>query len=178
MSGFRRLALTPLGKGPVLFAVLLGAVAPVFFAVGSLVVLEKGDLTPLALLGLQALVALVTLGLVLPLWRREASFDGQRLRVKATWYTRESPLLDFQLDQARVVDLQEHRELKPFVKTNGYALPGLMAGHYRLRDLRKAFCLITDPGKVLALPHADGRVWLLSLQHPQAVLDILRRRPD
>lgn len=177
MSEFRRLALTPLGKAPIAFAIFLGAGVPIFFAVGLLFVLERGDLAPLSLLVLQALVALVTLGLVLPLWRREASFDGSRLRVKATWYTRESPLSDFRLDQARVVDLREQREFKPFIKTNGYGLPGLMAGHFRLRDRRKAFCLVTDPAKVLALPHADGRVWLLGLEHPQAVLDILRRRP-
>lgn len=178
MSEFRRLALTPLGRAPIVFALVVGAGMPVFFAVGTLFVFEDGDITPVMLLGMQAAVALVTLGLVLPMWRREASFDGRHLRVKATWYTRESPLRDFKLDQARVVDLREHRELKPFIKTNGYRLPGLLAGHFRLRDLRKAFCLLTDPSTVLALPHADGRVWLLSLQHPQAVLDILRRCPD
>lgn len=177
MSGFRRFALTPLGKAPIAFAVFLGAAVPIFFAVGTLFIFERGDIAPLSLLALQGLVGLVTLGVVLPLWRREASFDGRRLRVKATWYTRESPLSDFRLDQARVVDLREQREFKPFLRTNGYGLPGLMAGHFRLRDLRKAFCLVTDPAKVLALPHADGRVWLLSLEHPQAVLDILRRDP-
>ena len=62
------------------------------------------------------------------------------------------------------------------LKSNGYALPGFHSGHFRLRDWkRRAFCLVTDPSKVLALPHADGRVWLLSFEHPQAVLDILRR---
>ena len=177
MSTDRRLALSPLGKAPVIFAVAVGGAVPIIVAIFALMQLESGDLSPALLLVIQGAIALLTLGLVLPLWRREASFDGQRLRVKATWYTRESPLSDFQLDQARVVDLREHTEFKPFIKTNGYGLPGMMAGHFRLRDLRKAFCLVTDPAKVLALPHADGRVWLLSLQHPQAVLDILRRGP-
>ena len=100
---------------------------------------------------------------------------GQRLRVKAAWFTRVSPLVDVQLDQARVVDLREHDEFKPFIKTRGLRTPGLVAGHFRVRDLRKAFFPVTDSSKVLALPHADGRVWLVSLQHPQAVLDIPRR---
>ena len=39
-----------------------------------------------------------------------------------------------------------------------------------------AFALIKGAAlAVLVLPHADGRLWLISLLHPQAVLDILRR---
>jgi hypothetical protein len=177
MTTDRRLALAPLGKAPVVFAVALGGVVPIIVALFALMQLESGEISPALLLVIQGGIALVTLAVVLPMWRREASFDGQRLRVKATWYTRESPLSDFRLDQARVVDLREHREFKPMLKTNGMGMPGLMAGHFRLRDRRKAFCLVTDPARVLALPHADGRIWLLSLQHPQAVLDILRRDP-
>ncbi len=175
MSTFHRLALPPLGKAPVVLALVLGALLPVAIAVLVVLQVRGGTLAPATMLAVQASLAVVVLAIVLPLWRREASFDGQRLRVKATFYTRESPLSEFVLDQARVVDLREHTELKPLIKTNGYGLPGLQAGHFRLRDGRKAFCLLTDRSRVLALPHADGRLWLLSLTHPQAVLDILRR---
>lgn len=175
MNSERRLALSPLGKAPVLLAVLFAAVLPIIIAVVAVLQVDRGALSPVVMLAVQGLVALLTLGLVLPLWRRQATFDGQHLRVKATYYTREAPVSEFALDKARVVDLREHTELKPLLKTNGVGMPGLMAGHFRLRDRRKAFCLVTDPAKVLALPHADGRIWLLGLEHPQAVLDILRR---
>jgi hypothetical protein len=171
----RRLALTPLGKAPVLFAVGFGAVLPLVIAVVVILQVRSDALSPALMLLIQGIVAVSVLAVVLPMWRREASFDGKRLRVKAAYYTRESPLSLFDLAAARVVDTREHAEFKPRLKTNGFALPGFQAGHFRLRDRRKAFCLVTDPSKVLALPHADGRVWLLSLQHPQAVLDILRR---
>lgn len=171
----RRLALTPLGKFPVLFVIGFGAVLPIAIAVTMALQVRSESLSPAMMLLIQGIVAVTVLGVVLPMWRREASFDGKRLRVKATFYTRESPLSDFDLASARVVDTREHTGFKPLIKTNGYALPGLHAGHFRLRDHRKAFCLVTDPSKVLALPHADGRVWLISLEHPQAVLDIFRR---
>ncbi|MBW8366604.1 MAG: hypothetical protein K0M70_01945 [Arenimonas sp.] len=177
MNSERRLALSPLGKAPVVLAVLFAAVLPIIIAVVAVLQVDRGALSPVVMLAVQGLVALLTLGLVLPLWRRQATFDGRHLRVKATYYTRSAPVSDFALDQARVVDLREHTELKPLLKTNGVGMPGLMAGHFRLRDRRKAFCLVTDPAKVLALPHADGRIWLLGLEHPQAVLDILRRPP-
>ena len=171
----RRLALTPMGKAPVFFAIGLGAVLPLVIAVVAILQVRSEALSPAFMLVIQGIVALSVLAVVLPMWRREASFDGKRLRVKATYYTRESPLSGFDLAAARVVDTREHTGFKASLKTNGFALPGLQAGHFRLRDGRKAFCLVTDPSKVLALPHADGRVWLLSLEHPQAVLDILRR---
>jgi hypothetical protein len=171
----RRFALTPLGKPAWIFALVLAVLLPLAIAVMLSMEAGAGKIDPLVALACQALVAVVVLAIVLPLWRREAAFDGRRLRVKAAWYTRESPLADFDLDAARAVDTREHTELKPRLKTNGYALPGFWAGHFRLRDRQRAFCLVTDPSKVVVLPHADGRLWLLSVEHPQAVLDILRR---
>ena len=172
---FRRLALPPLGKPPIVCAVLVGGLLPIAIAVGVMLQVSAEKISPALMLVVQAAAAAVSLTIVLPMWRREAAFDGKHLRVKATFYTRQSALSEFDLAAARVVDLREHTELKPTLKTNGFAVPGLQAGHFRLRDKRKAFCLVTDPARVLCLPHADGRVWMVSLTHPQAVLDILRR---
>ncbi|WP_152560436.1 PH domain-containing protein [Arenimonas donghaensis] len=172
---FRNFALPPIGKSAIWFAVVLGTLVP---ATTALVVIGMADALgdkAMVVVALQAVVALLVLAILLPMWRRQVAFDGKQLRVKATYYSRQSPLSDFRLDEARVVDTRERTEFKPLVKTNGFGLPGFWAGHFLLRDKRKAFCLVTDVGKVLALPHADGRVWLLSFEHPQAVLDILRR---
>lgn len=174
---FRRLALPPLGKPPLVFAIVVGGLLPVAIAVGVVLQVSAEQISPAMMLVVQAAAAAISLAIVLPMWRREAAFDGRQLRVKATFYTRQAALSEFDLAAARVVDLREHTELKPALKTNGFSVPGLHAGHFRLRDKRKAFCLLTDPARVLCLPHADGRLWMLSLTHPQAVLDILRRPP-
>ena len=172
----RNFAVPPLGKAALAFAWVLGAGFPGGVAVLLLILAREGAVPPLMVLAGQAVLAVTVLLVLLPLWRRRVAFDGRRLRVESTFYTREAPLADFALHDARVVDLRERTELRPMLKSNGYALPGFHSGHFRLRDWkRRAFCLVTDPSKVLALPHADGRVWLLSFEHPQAVLDILRR---
>ena len=183
----RNFAVPPLGKAALAFAWVLGAGFPGGVAVLLLILAREGAVPPLMVLAGQAVLAVTVLLVLLPLWRRRVAFDGRRLRVESTFYTREAPLVDFALHDARVVDLRadlidkvswlrERTELRPMLKSNGYALPGFHSGHFRLRDWkRRAFCLVTDPSKVLALPHADGRVWLLSFEHPQAVLDILRR---
>ena len=172
----RNFAVPPPGKPAMAFAWILGAGFPLGIAVLLVTMARDGAIPPLLVLAGQALVAATVLLVLLPLWRRRVAFDGRRLRVESTYYTREAPIAEFDLDGARVVDLRERTELRPLLKSNGYALPGFHSGHFRLRDWkRRAFCLVTDPSKVLALPHADGRVWLLSFEHPQAVLDILRR---
>lgn len=172
----RNFALPPIGKSALWLAVALGTLVPAITAIGSIAYLDSvGDPQVLPVLAMQALVALLILAVLLPMWRRQVAFDGKQLQVKAAYYSRQSPLSEFRLDEARVLDTREHTAFKPFIKTNGLGLPGYWAGHFMLRDKRKAFCLVTDVAKVLALPHADGRVWLLSFEHPQAVLDILRR---
>lgn len=174
-DGFRNFALPPIGKGAIWFAVALGTLVPAGTAALAIALTRDEPGAAPAILAMQALVALVILAVLLPMWRRQAAFDGRELRVKATFYTRRAALSEFDLDQARVLDVREHTDYKPLLKTNGFALPGFWAGHFMLRNRKKAFCLVTDPAKVLALPHADGRLWLLSFTHPQAVLDILRR---
>ncbi|KAA2286220.1 hypothetical protein [Arenimonas fontis] len=179
MSGaFRRFRLPPLGKAPVLFALLLGVLMPVGVAVGLMLQVQTGGARLPVVLGVQALVALIVLAVLLPMFRREVAFDDRRLRVKATWYTREADVRQFDLDQARVLDLREHTEFKPALKTNGFAIPGLQAGHFRLRNKARALCLVNDPTRVLMLPHADGSTWLLSVESPRAVLSVLREARD
>lgn len=112
---------------------------------------------------------------LLALRRRRIRVDGRELCVAATFYTRRTPIDALDLDHARVVDLAERTELKPALKTNGFNLPFFQAGHYRLRNRAKAFCLLTDRERVLVLPQRDGRFILLSPEKPQALLDALRR---
>lgn len=174
MSVDRRFRLPPLGKLPVAFALVIGGLLPLGIAVFAFTQVRTGTMPPGVMLALQLVVAVSVLAISLPMLRREVSFDDHRLRVKATLYTREARLVELRLDEARVVDLREHTELRPLLKTNGFALPGLSAGHFRLRDRRKAFCLVNDPARVLALPHVDGSLWLLSFDNPRAVLSVLR----
>ncbi|MDY0022800.1 PH domain-containing protein [Arenimonas caeni] len=172
---YRNFAIGSIGKAAIWFAVGFGTLVPLVAAGLAVNAARKSGGDPVAMLAMQALVAVAILALLLPMWRREVAFDGKHLRVKATYYSRQSALSEFNLGQARVVDTREHTQYRPVLKTNGMSLPGYWAGHFRLRDRSKAFCLVTDPSKVLVLPHADGRLWLLSFEHPQAVLDILRR---
>lgn len=128
-----------------------------------------------------ALWVALTIALLIPafLWaamrRRAVEFDGSRLEVRATLYTRRIPRQEFDLDQARIIDLRERREYRPRLKTNGFSLPGYLAGNFRGQGGRRLFALLTSNERVLLLPLRDGTLFLLSLERPQVLLDDLRR---
>jgi hypothetical protein len=111
--------------------------------------------------------------LIWALRRRCIRLQGGHLHVDAAMYRKRVPLTEIDLDALRVVNLEERTELRPRLKTNGFALPGYLAGHFRLADRRRAFCLVTDLRRVLLVPLREGKL-LLSAEHPQALRDALR----
>ena len=165
------------GKAALATLVGLCAVLPLGLIAGLLALdpspPSRSDTTVLAVT--VAGILLLTLALGLAMRRRAVRLDGGVLVVNSTFYTRRVPVADLDLDAARSLDLREHPELRPGLKLNGYALPGLAAGHFRSRDLKHPlFCLLTDPQRVLLLPERGGKRLLLSLDRPQALLDALR----
>lgn len=123
-------------------------------------------------------VMLVGLALNWALRRRSIRLDNRQLQITATLYKRILAVEQIDLQRARVLSLEEHTELRPRLKTNGFSLPGFYAGHFRLGNLTKAFCLITDRTRVLSLPLHDGGQVLLSPEKPGALLDRLRELAD
>ena len=126
-------------------------------------------------------LALVAIGLAtgistLGLRRRKVTLADGQLTIVAGLFTQRTHAIGLDLDRARILSLDEHPELRPFLKTGGMSLPGYHAGRFRLRGkFGKAFCLLTDRRRVLWLPYRDGKdQLLLSLERPQALLDALR----
>jgi hypothetical protein len=119
-------------------------------------------------------IALFGAGLSWMVRRRRIRLDNRELQITATLYTRNVAVEAIDLSRARIVSLEEHTELKPHLKTHGFSVPGFHAGHFRLRNLSKAFCLITDRTRVLSLPLRDGGQILLSPEKPHVLLERLR----
>ena len=128
---------------------------------------------PAALAWLLPVLALVAAILWLSWARRSVTTGGGMLRIRAGVHSQSLALDAIDAGAAHVVDLEERTELRPFVKTFGTSLPGLSMGHFLLRDRNRAFVLLTTHRKVLVLPAHDGRRLLLSLEHPQRLLEAL-----
>ena len=121
-----------------------------------------------------SLALLASTGTLAMLKRRRIRMESGMLVVAATFYTSKTPVAALDLAHARIASLDEHTEFRPGLKSNGYSLPGFQAGHFRLRNRAKAFCLLTTQQRVLVLPKQDGSYLLLSPEQPQALLDALR----
>ena len=140
----------------------------------AVLVAPREQATPLPMLATVFMIALVIAGPLLALLRRRIALDGHTLVVAATLYTQRIQVDTLDLDNARIVDLDERTELRPLLGINRFGLPGLRAGYYVLRNRNRGFCLLTRFQKVLMLPRRDGRFVLLSPEQPQALLSRLR----
>ena len=83
------------------------------------------------------------------------------------------PELD--LDRARVLDLDEHLEFRPRLKTSAMVLPGFQTGWYRLRNGSRALVARAGGKRVLWIPTTRGFGLLLQpREHPRELLQALR----
>lgn len=128
----------------------------------------------IALLASIAMVALLVVIVYFVIGRRRVSLEGGDLVVRAMLLTRRVPLAEIETESARIVDLAADKALRPVLRMWGIGVPGFKAGHFWLRDGRRVFCLLTARDRVLVLPERSGRMLLLSLDRPQALLEALR----
>lgn len=162
----REFAIPPPDLRLLMIAPALGLVAGV---VGIGIAAREEPLVWLALIP-------VALAIVLLNWsvrRRRVILEDGALRIAGGIHATTVAVDELDLDAARVFDLREAGALAPSWKTFGTSMPGFRAGHFRLRNRGRAFVLLTDTQRVLALPQRSGRTLLLSLERPQAMLDAL-----
>ena len=162
----------PLQKSTQVFQLLIIGVIPIIIIAVTAALPEVRSEWPITLPA--GIVALVILGgLMFFTRRRRIELHEHELIVASTLYTRKLPRSQIALDAARIVNLEEHPEYKPALKTNGYAVPGFKSGYFRSRKWKKMFCLITKP-KVLILPLLDSeQVIVISPEQPQQLLKAL-----
>jgi hypothetical protein len=162
-----------------LMAVLVVAV-PLLIAATAMALLDRsqqkliGDSATLTLACLVALVGAIALTIDWGLRRHRIALDADGLEVATSFYRRRLALIELQIDQARVIDLDERTEFKPMVKTNGTDLPGFRSGWFRLRNRRKALVATVGGKRVLHLPTTRGFDLLLQPRRPQALLERLQ----
>lgn len=137
-----------------------------------------GGTWPLTFASSLGMIAMV----VVPVWlmldrlmkRREVVMENGTLGVRSTFYRTHMPLSELDMDRARVVDLDEHVELRPGMKVNSFALPGFRSGwFFRLHDRRRTFVAIADGRWKLWLPTRGDHDLLLEPRDPQRFLDRL-----
>ena len=176
MTTPRSYAVAPLAKASLVSLVTALVLLPL--GVLAAIALEQLPTEPLRILQ-AVLLSLLPAAILVPAMRRRAlTFDGHELVIKTTLHTRRRTLDQLDLDGARIVDLGQHKELRPMLRTFGAGVVGFRSGHYRLRNWQRAFVMLTRRDRVLALPEHEGTLLLLSVERPQQLLDDLRAAPN
>lgn len=125
------------------------------------------------------LVIALTLGtpalIVVALFRRKVVLNDGVLRIVAGLNQARMPVSSLLPAQARIVDLATSKEDRLGIKSFGTSMPGYHAGHFKQIGGRSVFALVTDKHRVLVLPEQSGRLLMLSLEKPQALLDAVQR---
>jgi len=107
--------------------------------------------------------------------RHRIEWEGDRLNVLTSFYKQSYQRQDLQIDAASIVNLESDKEHRPFLKTNGYALPGFRSGWFRLRNRQSAFCAMAAGKQVLMLPTNKGHCLMLGISNPKKVLADLKQ---
>jgi hypothetical protein len=149
---------------------------PLTIMVGALVALHLSPGGAPAFTSLLVLPPILVIAAVLHVFmhRQRAWVEDGVLHVVSTFYHRRIPLADLDLERARVLSLLEQPQRKPWLRTNGFAIPGMISGWYRTRDWRKVFAAYGDPSRVLCIDTGDYLL-MLGAKSPTGALDTLRR---
>jgi hypothetical protein len=139
--------------------------------------LPAGKGPPVPALYLSIAIAVIALFFVLRILLRTRVYIEQgELVVNYGIGSRRIPLSSLRKHGLRKIDLAQHTELKPFVRTWGAGMPGFHAGWFRLRNGERALCVLLDRDRVSYLrSDEDNMSLLLSLEHPETLHALLER---
>ena len=84
------------------------------------------------------------------------------------------PVSALDLQAARIAAPSKEPELRPMVKLFGTRMPGLSSGWFLTRGRKRAYVLSSTGDRYAVLPLRDGRLLLLGVAQPEALLAGLR----
>jgi hypothetical protein len=171
----RTLPLQGSPRNLLLWLIVLGIGIPTLAVVAVLgyAYAEGAPQTPLLISGAFA----VAITLAVSAWiygmtqRIGVTLDAGALTLVTGVATRRFPLATLRGAGVRTVDLAEHPELRPGLRTWGIGMPGLASGWFRLKNGGKALCILTKRERVTVLCADDGTWLLLSLADPAPLRD-------
>ncbi len=110
--------------------------------------------------------------------RHRLTIDAAGIDVATTLYRQRLAWTDLDLSTARVIEMDEHPESRPLLKTSGVSLPGFRSGWFRSRNFSKLFLAVSGGSRLLRIPTREGYTLLLQPGDPGALLARLRELAD
>ncbi len=102
-----------------------------------------------------------------------AHLDSDGLKIKVSFINKTWTTASMDRNGAKLVNLENSKELRPKWRLWGAAMPGLSSGLFKLYNGDKAHVYITDKSKIVYIPTHNGTI-LLSMVRPKDFLDTLK----
>jgi hypothetical protein len=102
-----------------------------------------------------------------------ARLDPDGLKIRVTFVNKSWTLASMDRDGAKLLNLENSKDLRPKWRLWGAAMPGLSSGLFKLYNGDKAHVYITDKAKIVYIPTQNGPI-LLSLVRPKEFLETLQ----
>jgi hypothetical protein len=128
------------------------------------------------LMGIGLIPVLIGLGLI-AVGLNEPKFEisDAGLRLRGDLYGRLIPKAELNLEQSRLVDVTQERNLEPTLRTFGTGLSSYNTGWFRLCNGEKALLYLTDRRKGVYIPTTAGYAVLVSPKDPAGFLARLQK---
>lgn len=170
----RDFPLPPVGAFARLLPFLVGGLMPVVF-VGVIASQGRpGDLPWLPIAAALLVMPLTGLAIAAAIYGRTVRIVDGHLQVRRWPLPRRFALAGIDREAARVSDVQREPGLRPMVKLFGTRMPGLSSGWFLTRERKRAYVLSSTGDHYAVLPLRDGRLLLLGVERPEALVAALR----
>ena len=101
------------------------------------------------------------------------TITNNAVQVRIPTYGRVIPMSKVNVERARVLSIEESKDVHFARRTNGIGLPGYTAGWFKLPNGTRALLSVTQ-GRVLFIPTTEGYSVWLSVADPDAALAQLK----
>ena len=102
------------------------------------------------------------------------SVNGGKLQIHSKVWNDDFPVADLQLDQARVVDLQQEPGWQPQRKSFGYSGFGFRAGRFTLQNDKSVDLYLAKETTAVLIPRRGNVPVMVGVDDPKALLAVLQ----
>jgi hypothetical protein len=169
----RRFPLPPAGLLARVLPFLVGGLMPIVF-IGLVAAQGRpGELPWPPIVAALLMLPLTGLAIAASVHGRTVVVDDANLQVRRWPLPRRFALAQIDLAAARVAELPREPALRPLLRLFGTRMPGLRSGWFLTRGRKRAYVSTTTGDRLAVLPLRDGRLVLLGVEQPEALLAAL-----
>lgn len=100
--------------------------------------------------------------------------ENNHLILDTALYGRALPISEIRVQEIKIIEINKVSSFEPKWRTNGFGLPGLQLGWFRLQNGEKALLALTNRKRVVYIPTKNEYSLIISVQSPEHLIASLK----